>query len=64
MGHSRLGRDNGRSNHFRYAPIATDSCDATKNRDVPGADPATVVADYPGGPSSILQHIELSTLRA
>jgi hypothetical protein len=34
-GHSRLGRDDGRSRHFRYPPIATGSCDATKNRYVP-----------------------------
>ena len=37
-GHSRLGRDDGRSSHFRHLPIATGSCDATKNLDVPKGD--------------------------
>ncbi len=37
-GHSRLGQDDGRSSHFRYPPIATGYCDATKNRDVPIAE--------------------------
>ena len=38
-GHSRLGRNDSRSSHFRYPPIATGCCDATKKRDVPTADP-------------------------
>jgi len=35
LGHSRLGRGDGRSSHFRCAPIATDFCGATENRNVP-----------------------------
>jgi hypothetical protein len=35
MGHSRLGRADGRSGDVSYTPIAIEFCDAAEFRDVP-----------------------------